>query len=66
METEHQLLREIRSEISELEKDFNSRLRGMLIRIATELGEVKPGPPDTTFISQYLPTSRKKIKCGKL
>jgi hypothetical protein len=62
---QQQLLRELRSEITQLEKDFNYRLRGLLIRIATELGEVKPGPSEIVFTSPYLKGAR-KIKCGRL
>lgn len=66
METEHnQVLHELRAEIVQLEKEFARRLRGLQVLISVELGEIKPGPESTTFVSSYLPR-KKKVRCGRL
>lgn len=68
METERdQILREFRTELTELQKDFNGKLLGIMARIAHELGEVKPGPAEIMFSSPYRTSSAKrKVKCGRL
>lgn len=65
METERdEILREFRAE---LQKEFQGRISGLMTRIAHELGEVKPGPPEIMFSSPYRASNAKrKVKCGRL
>lgn len=66
METErNQILREFRTELAELQKEFHARTQGLLLRIAAELGELEPGPSRIDFVSPYA-KKRQTVKCGKL
>lgn len=68
METERdQILREFRTELAELQKEFNTRTKGLLLRISHELGEVAPAPREMDFVSPYAPrNAKRKVKCGRL
>jgi hypothetical protein len=66
METEReQILRELRSELTDLQKEFQKRTMGLLLRIAAELGELAPGPSEIKFASPHQ-TGKPKVRCGRL
>lgn len=66
MDTERdQILRELRVELAEMQKEFQTRTQGLLLRIAAELGELEPGPSQIEFVSPY-GMRRQTVRCGKL